>query len=102
MGKKDKNQGFICDQCGRSVLPMTNGSYRNHCPFCLYSRHLDYLPGDRGCMCGGLMRPVGIAYHRNKGYQIIHQCSRCGVQNRNKVARDTIQPDNIDEVIKLM
>jgi hypothetical protein len=102
MGKKDRNQGFICAQCGRSVLPMTNGSYRNHCPFCLYSRHLDYLPGDRRCMCGGLMRPVGIAYRRNKGYQIIHQCSRCGVQNRNKVACDTIQPDNIDEIIKLM
>lgn len=102
MGRKDENQGFICNQCGRSVLPITSGSYRNHCSFCLYSRHLDYLPGDRGCVCKGLMRPVGIAYHRKKGYQIVHQCTRCGVQHRNKVARDTIQPDDIDEMIKLM
>ena len=100
--KKDENKGFICEQCGSSVLPLTNGSYRNHCPFCLHSKHLDYLPGDRKCMCGGLMRPVGIEYSRKKGYQLIHRCERCGVRSRNKIARDTIQPDDTVEIIKLM
>jgi len=102
MGRKDGNQGFICDQCGRSVLPTTNGSYRNHCPFCLHSKHLDRFPGDRRCTCKGTMRPVGIDYHRKKGYQIIHECEGCGVQKVNKVARDTVQPDDIEEILKLM
>ena len=102
MGKKDENRGFVCERCGRSVLPLSNGSYRNHCPFCLYSKHVDYFPGDRECMCGGSMRPVGIAYHHKKGYQIIHRCEKCGVHSRNKIARDTIQPDDIDKIIRLM
>ena len=102
MGRKDENQGFTCSQCGRYVLPTTNGSYRNHCPFCLYSKHLDHVIGDRRCTCRGMMRPVGIEHHRKKGYQIVHQCVRCGVQRVNKVARDTIQPDDIDEIINLM
>jgi len=101
MGRKDENQGFTCSRCGRQVLPATNGSYRNHCPFCLYSKHLDWLPGDRQCRCEGLMRPVGIEYHRKKGYQIIHQCQKCGVQRVNMIACDTVQPDAIDEIIKL-
>jgi hypothetical protein len=102
MGRKDENHGFICNQCGRAVLPVTNGSYRNHCPFCLYSKHLDHVPGDRRCTCQGMMRPVGIEYHHKKGYQIVHQCASCGVQHRNKVARNTIQPDDIEELITLM
>jgi hypothetical protein len=48
------------------------------------------------------MRPVGIEYHHKKGYQIVHQCASCGVQHRNKVARNTIQPDDIEELITLM
>lgn len=102
MGRKDENQGFICNYCGRKVLPTTDGSYRNHCPFCLYSKHLDQLPGDRKCGCEGLMRPVCVEYNRKKGYKITHQCQRCGVQRKNKIACDTVQPDAIDEVIKLM
>ena len=102
MGKKNENLGFVCDQCGRSVLPITKGSYRNHCPFCLYSKHLDYIPGDRECTCRGLMRPVGIAYKRKKGYQIIHQCILCGTRSKNKVARDSMQSDDMNEIIKLM
>jgi len=102
MGRKHENTGFVCAHCGELVLPLTNGSYRNHCPFCLYSRHVDSANGDRLCSCHGLMQPVGIKRNRKKGYQIIHRCQRCGTTRSNKAAGNTIQPDNIEEIIKLM
>jgi hypothetical protein len=46
MSKKIENTGFVCEHCRKRVLPLTNGCYRNHCPFCL-SKHLDEHPGDR-------------------------------------------------------
>ncbi|MEG6575479.1 RNHCP domain-containing protein [Caldibacillus debilis] len=41
------------------------------------------------------MKPVGIDYHSKKGYQLIHQCLKCGTVKRNKIAEDTEQPDRI-------
>jgi hypothetical protein len=101
MSRKDENKGFICEHCGHKVLPMTNGGYRNHCPFCLYSKHVDGEPGDRRCLCYGLMEPVGLSYHSQKGFQIIHECLRCGQRKVNKVAEHTVQPDEIDELLRL-
>ena len=96
MSRKDENTGFICENCGKLVLPLNNGSYRNHCPFCLYSKHIDKLPGDRRAQCHGLMRPLGLRYKPGKGYQIIHRCLRCGAERANKAAMDTVQPDDIE------
>lgn len=76
-------------------MPLTNGSFRNHCPFCLFSKHLDDHPGDRSSICSGLMRPIRLDYSGKKGYQIVHECLKCGKLQRNKVARDTVQEDNI-------
>lgn len=101
MGRKDENKGFICEHCGQRVLPTTNGSYRNHCPFCLYSKHMDIKPGDRQCQCHGLMKPVDLKYHTKKGFQIICECLKCGKKKVNKVADFTVQPDDADELIKL-
>jgi hypothetical protein len=95
MSRKEENTGFICQKCGRAVLPLSNGSYRNHCPFCLFSKHVDDTPGDRREHCGGLMEPVGVRYRSGKGYQIIHRCLKCGAERVNKAAVDTIQPDNV-------
>lgn len=48
MHKRKLNTAFICQNCKREVLPIPNGSYRNHCPFCLFSLHVDgEIPGDR-------------------------------------------------------
>jgi hypothetical protein len=47
------------------------------------------------------MRPVGFAYHSKKGWQIVHTCAVCGVQRRNKLATDTIQPDSVNALAKL-
>src|SRR4051794_2073561 len=47
MSRSTENSSFCCEHCQQLVLPVTNGSYRNHCPFCLRSKHVDILPGDR-------------------------------------------------------
>jgi hypothetical protein len=94
MAREDENRGFHCINCGADVRPLTNGSYRNHCPACLCSRHVDLQPGDRASDCRGLMRPVGLVYRRKKGWQIVHRCERCGTQGVNRLAADTLQPDN--------
>ena len=41
MSRKSENTGFICAYCGADAKPLTNGSYRNHCPLCLHSLHVD-------------------------------------------------------------
>ena len=101
MSRGQENAGFVCENCGQSVAPLSNGSYRNHCPFCLFSKHVDIMPGDRQNTCGGLMQPIGIQYKSGKGYQIIHRCLKCGRQSVNKIAENTIQHDNMDVVIRL-
>lgn len=100
MRRKLENTSFQCEKCGTNVLALTNGSYRNHCPVCLYSKHLDDKPGDRLSDCGGLMQPVGLDYSTKKGYQIIHQCQKCKKKQRNKIAKDTIQEDNIIHIMQ--
>ncbi len=93
MTKKTENVGFDCQNCAAAVCPVTNGSYRNHCPFCLHSLHVDDTPGDRRSSCGALMPPVRLTRHARKGRQVVHRCARCGVESVNKVALDTSQPD---------
>lgn len=50
------DSGFVCAHCGKKVEPLGYTS-RNHCPFCLWSLHVDENPGDRACECGGEMEP---------------------------------------------
>ena len=101
MSRQTENTGFICQNCGKEVLPLTDGSYRNHCPFCLYSLHVDITPGDRQCDCGGLMKPVKIVKSK-KGFQILHHCQKCGFERYNKISEDIRQPDSIEAITKLM
>ncbi|MDD3119965.1 MAG: RNHCP domain-containing protein [Candidatus Gracilibacteria bacterium] len=91
------NEPFICEKCGKEVNLHPDGSARNHCPYCLYSKHLDKnFPGDRESECGGIMEPIGIDYKKNKGYMIKHKCSKCGKEIPNKTASD----DNFLDFIK--
>lgn len=101
MSRKDENTGFICVNCGKRVMPLTNGSYRNHCPFCLYSIHVDRRPGDRASGCGGLMEPAGLVYNSRKGWQLVHRCLKCGAVARNRIAENTVMPDNAEALAKL-
>nr|WP_081941929.1 RNHCP domain-containing protein [Spirochaeta lutea] len=83
------HESFICSHCGRAVTPTANGtSNRNHCPYCLYSRHMDIRPGDRRSGCRGLMEPIGIWVQRNKEWSIIHRCTACGFIRTNRIAGD--------------
>ena len=92
---------FICAHCGKEVKPLGYSS-RNHCPFCLWSLHVDINPGDRANSCGGILRPIRAIPDPKKGYIIIHRCERCGETVRNKAAHEAkVQPDDTDLIIKL-
>ena len=98
---KKNDSPFICEHCGKEVEPLGYSS-RNHCPFCLWSKHLDINPGDRANDCGGLMEPIRVEPDPKKGYVIIHRCQRCGEIHRNRAANEaSVQPDNIKLLISL-
>ncbi len=82
-----KNDGFICENCGTEVPP-AQGTCRNHCTNCLYSKHVDINPGDRAANCGGKMRPVRLELKSGLPFKIIHVCEKCGFERPNKVADD--------------
>ena len=95
------DSGFVCAHCEKKVEPLGYTS-RNHCPFCLWSLHLDINPGDRASDCGGKLRPIKVETDPKKGYIIVHKCEKCGEIRRNRAATDAkIQPDDIDLIIKL-
>jgi hypothetical protein len=84
------------------VAPLRNGSYRNHCPACLWSKHVDVDPGDRAAGCGGLMRPARVDHRGGKGLVVVHACVVCGFTRPNRIADDPFQGDDIDTVIAVM
>ncbi|MDI3327059.1 MAG: RNHCP domain-containing protein [Alicyclobacillaceae bacterium] len=97
-----RNEGFTCARCGLEVQPLPGGC-RNHCPACLWSRHVDRNPGDRAAGCGGLMEPVAVEYDGKKGYRVVHRCLRCGKQSRNRLALDAkIQPDSLERAMAVL
>jgi hypothetical protein len=88
-----KIEDFTCEFCGNQV---TGTGYTNHCPKCLYSKHVDINPGDRMEACGGLMKPISYDFEKQE-YIIIHACQTCGAIKRNKMSVE----DNFDELLKL-
>ncbi|HSQ98004.1 MAG TPA: RNHCP domain-containing protein [Rickettsiales bacterium] len=86
-------EDFICENCGTKVK---GDGYTNHCPNCLYSKHVDINPGDRMSSCGGLMKPIEIL-QKNGEFVILHKCEKCGFEKKNKVS----EKDNIKEIIKI-
>jgi hypothetical protein len=61
--------------------------YTNHCPVCLWSRHVDVHPGDRAATCRALMQPVDLLYERGE-FVVVHECTGCHLRRRNRAARD--------------
>ena len=86
---------FICENCNKEVEKLEY-SARDHCPFCLYSKHVDINPGDRANDCKGLLVPIEIEKFKNT-YKIIYKCQKCGIIHKNIVAKD----DNMDLIINL-
>ena len=64
------DEEFTCENCGKHV-PKLGYSCRNHCPYCLHSKHVDINPGDRAEECHGDLVPVGAEIDSKKGYVII-------------------------------
>lgn len=77
-------EAFTCFHCGREVA---GSGYTNHCPGCLWARHVDVNPGDRSETCQGMMEPVGVEMRRG-AYVLLHRCVQCGALRRNRTARD--------------
>ncbi len=75
-------ENFTCEECGTSVI---GSGYTNHCPHCLWSKHVDINPGDRAADCGGMMKPVGLE-GASPDYRIVHRCERCDLTRLNVVA----------------
>lgn len=90
---KPVKENFTCERCETEV---SGTGYTNHCPQCLWSKHVDESPGDRLADCGGLMEPVAV---ENEGADtiLVHRCVKCFHVKRNKVAPD----DAMDSLIAL-
>ena len=76
-----REEDFICEHCGAKV---EGNGYTNHCPHCLYSKHVDINPGDRAADCGGLMEPIDVEIKGGQ-YVLVQRCKKCGFIRRNKV-----------------
>ena len=79
--------------------PLISGvQNRNHCPNCLWSRHLDGLnAGDRLAGCRATMRPIGLTTKRGRNkyaserdgeLMLIHRCTVCAKIVINRIAAD--------------
>lgn len=90
---KRTKENFICDKCGTEVL---GSGYTNHCPSCLWSKHVDIDPGDRQSVCFGMMEPIRVE-KKGKEYTIIHKCTICGLEKSNKA----IKEDNFDMLLQI-
>ena len=89
------DEEFICINCGKKV-PKLNYSSRDHCPYCLYSLHVDINPGDRQNTCQGILEPIDIEKFKDT-YKIIYKCEKCNQMHKNIMAKD----DNYDLIIEL-
>ena len=90
-----KDEPFICENCLKPVKALEYTA-RDHCPYCLYSKHLDILPGDRSNNCHGLLKPISIEKYK-KIYKIIYKCIKCNQLHKNIMAKD----DNFEKIIEL-
>lgn len=89
-----KKENFICDNCKAKVI---GNGYTNHCPNCLYSKHVDKdIPGDRLSPCNGLMEPIKIETIHGD-YLIVHKCKKCGKIMRNKVSSE----DSFEKIVDI-
>ena len=100
--RRVRNEGFVCARCRAQVAPLVKGSSRNHCPHCLWSKHVDVVPGDRRANCGGMMGPVAVECDSRRGWMIAHRCTWCGTIRRNKAAlNDPAQSDSFETLLKV-
>src|SRR5512146_1804775 len=92
---------FRCAHCHMlvsSAHQLSGVNNRNHCPYCLWSCHLDlFAAGDRLSACKAPMKPIGLTMKRGRNkYQreargelmLIHECIECRTLSINRIAAD--------------
>ena len=92
---------FRCANCHAIVSSahlLSGVNNRNHCPYCLWSCHLDlFASGDRLAACKAPMRPIGLTMKKGRNkYQpeprgelmLIHECVDCKTLSINRIAAD--------------
>ena len=84
-------EDFQCEHCGAAVA---GDGYTNHCPKCLWSKHVDIEPGDRAAKCGGMMEPVSVERAGDE-WILMHRCEKCAHMKRNKMSPD----DDFDAIV---
>lgn len=98
---------FRCRHCRNpvSAMSMLSGvNNRNHCPYCLWSCHLDlFAAGDRLSACKGQMKPIGLTMKKSRNkyrlesrgeLMLIHECIECNTLSINRIAADD-DPESI-------
>ena len=88
--RPDRATTFRCGRCSLDVSTDAPGTaHRNHCPNCLWSRHLDDdVPGDRDADCGSPMEPFAVATRRDGEWSLVHRCLACQELHVNRTAGD--------------
>ena len=89
------DETFTCEHCGKEIKKL-GYTARDHCNFCLYSKHVDILPGDRKNPCQGLLKPIGIEKYKDT-FKIIYQCEKCHEIHKNIMAND----DDMNAIINI-
>lgn len=91
---------FRCAHCHNLVSSarlLAGVNNRNHCPCCLWSRHLDlYSAGDRLSACKAPMQPLALTLKRRRNkyghgsgeLMLVHLCTDCGDISINRIAAD--------------
>ena len=92
---------FRCAHCQvivSSAYLISGVNHRNHCPYCLWSCHLDlFAAGDRLSACKAPMKPIGLTMKKGRNkYQreprgelmLIHECVECKSLSINRIAAD--------------
>ena len=86
-------EDFVCENCATRVK---GDGYTNHCPKCLWSKHVDIEPGDRAQSCGGMMEPIRIE-GSTPAYRIVHRCVKCRIERKINVHKE----DDPGSILKL-
>jgi len=110
--REERRGEFRCIHCREFVS--TRGpigtEHRNHCPFCLWSKHVDLKkPGDRKSECKAPMEPIGLTF-KQEGFDkygrlrqgelmLIHRCTAGDKISINRIAGDD-DPQVILEIFK--
>lgn len=108
--KEIEHGGFNCSHCNEwaSINEHIGTHNRNHCPHCLWSKHLDEEKlGDRKSDCQSGMEPIALTFkgegsdrYSEEGRRVgelmlVHECVADGTLRVNRIASD----DNTDQLL---